>query len=156
MSLRQEVKLGVRQAGKVEMVAGVALGDTVVVAGQQRLQQDGSPVRVVDLNAGGRAGKACAICAPASAPGFTAGGQPLSREPLMQLAETSIRRPVFATVLSLLIVLIGAVSFNTPDGARIPQDRRAGGVRHHHLCRRLQRGHGNPGDQGAGRLALGH
>ena len=29
----------------------------------------------------------------------------------MQLAETSIRRPVFATVLSLLIVLIGAVSF---------------------------------------------
>ena len=29
----------------------------------------------------------------------------------MQLAEISIRRPVFATVLSLLIVLIGAVSF---------------------------------------------
>ena len=30
----------------------------------------------------------------------------------MQLAEISIRRPVFATVLSLLIVLVGAVSFN--------------------------------------------
>jgi len=30
----------------------------------------------------------------------------------MLLAEVSIRRPVFATVLSLLIVLIGAVSFN--------------------------------------------
>ena len=30
----------------------------------------------------------------------------------MQLAEISIRRPVFATVLSLLIVLIGAVSFD--------------------------------------------
>ena len=30
----------------------------------------------------------------------------------MKLAEVSIRRPVFATVLSLLIVLIGAVSFN--------------------------------------------
>jgi multidrug efflux pump len=30
----------------------------------------------------------------------------------MQIAEISIRRPVFATVLSLLIVLIGAVSFN--------------------------------------------
>jgi len=30
----------------------------------------------------------------------------------MQLAETSIRRPVFATVLSLLILLIGAVSFD--------------------------------------------
>ena len=30
----------------------------------------------------------------------------------MQLAEISIRRPVFATVLSLLILLVGAVSFN--------------------------------------------
>ncbi len=30
----------------------------------------------------------------------------------MQLAEISIRRPVFATVLSLLIVLVGAVSFD--------------------------------------------
>ena len=30
----------------------------------------------------------------------------------MQLAETSIRRPVFATVLALLVLLIGAVSFN--------------------------------------------
>ena len=30
----------------------------------------------------------------------------------MQLAEVSIRRPVLATVLSLLIILIGAVSFN--------------------------------------------
>ncbi|MEY2684835.1 MAG: Efflux pump rane transporter BepE, partial [Pseudomonadota bacterium] len=31
----------------------------------------------------------------------------------MQLPEISIRRPVFATVLSLLVLLIGAVSFNT-------------------------------------------
>ncbi|MFM6992037.1 MAG: efflux RND transporter permease subunit [Rhodoferax sp.] len=30
----------------------------------------------------------------------------------MKLAETSIRRPVFATVLSLLILLVGMVSFN--------------------------------------------
>lgn len=30
----------------------------------------------------------------------------------MQLAEVSVRRPVFATVLSLLIVLVGAVSFS--------------------------------------------
>ena len=29
----------------------------------------------------------------------------------MQLSETSIRRPVLATVLSLLVLLIGAVSF---------------------------------------------
>lgn len=31
----------------------------------------------------------------------------------MQLPEISIRRPVFATVLSLLILLIGAVSFGS-------------------------------------------
>ncbi|MGL6203321.1 MAG: efflux RND transporter permease subunit, partial [Giesbergeria sp.] len=30
----------------------------------------------------------------------------------MQLAEISIRRPVLATVLSLLVLLIGAMSFN--------------------------------------------
>ena len=30
----------------------------------------------------------------------------------MQLAELSIRRPVFATVLSLLILLVGVVSFD--------------------------------------------
>ena len=29
----------------------------------------------------------------------------------MKVSETSIRRPVFATVMSLLLVLIGAVSY---------------------------------------------
>jgi membrane fusion protein (multidrug efflux system) len=56
VSQRQEVKLGVRRQGKVEIVEGVALGDTVVVAGQQRLQKDGSPLRIVEL--GKPAGKA--------------------------------------------------------------------------------------------------
>ena len=39
----------------------------------------------------------------------------------MQLAETSIRRPVFATVLSLLIVLIGAVSFRQLNVREYPK-----------------------------------
>ncbi|MBS4036606.1 MAG: efflux RND transporter permease subunit, partial [Hydrogenophaga sp.] len=30
----------------------------------------------------------------------------------MQLPEISVRRPVFATVLSLLVLLVGAVAFN--------------------------------------------
>ena len=30
----------------------------------------------------------------------------------MQLPEVAIRRPVFATVLSLLVVLVGLVAFN--------------------------------------------
>lgn len=65
VSLRQEVKLGVRRSGKVEIVDGVALGDTVVVAGQQRLQKDGSPLRIVEM--GKPAGKAAAPVAPALA-----------------------------------------------------------------------------------------
>jgi len=39
----------------------------------------------------------------------------------MQLAETSVRRPVFATVLSMLIVLVGAVSFDRLTVREYPQ-----------------------------------
>lgn len=48
VSLRQEVQLGLRRQGKVEIRQGVQEGDTVVVAGQQRLQRDGTPVRIVE------------------------------------------------------------------------------------------------------------
>ena len=63
VSQRVEVKLGIRRGGQVEITDGLAEGDTVVVAGQQRLQKDGSPLRVVEL---GR-GPANAASAPASA-----------------------------------------------------------------------------------------
>ncbi|MCM2339932.1 efflux RND transporter periplasmic adaptor subunit [Rhodoferax sp.] len=79
VSQRQEVTLGVRRQGKVEIVQGLGLGDTVVVAGQQRLQKDGSPVRVVELNPEGRGGvgkadaaKSAGPAAAASAPALTA------------------------------------------------------------------------------------
>jgi membrane fusion protein (multidrug efflux system) len=49
VSLRQEVTLGVRQQGKVEILEGLSEGETVVVAGQQRLQRDGTPLRIVEL-----------------------------------------------------------------------------------------------------------
>lgn len=49
VSLRQEVKLGVRRLAKVEVVEGLTEGQTVVVAGQQRLQRDGTPLRIVEL-----------------------------------------------------------------------------------------------------------
>jgi RND family efflux transporter MFP subunit len=63
VSQRVEVKLGIRRGGQVEITEGLAEGDTVVVAGQQRLQKDGSPLRVVEV---GR-GPANAASAPASA-----------------------------------------------------------------------------------------
>lgn len=44
-----EVSLGVRRDGKVQVLQGIAPGDQIVVAGQQRLRKDGMPVRVVNL-----------------------------------------------------------------------------------------------------------
>ena len=55
---RTEVQLGVRRGSQVQIVSGLSEGDTVVVAGQQRLQRDGMAVRVVDMSkAGGAAPK---------------------------------------------------------------------------------------------------
>ncbi len=72
VSLRQEVKLGVRRAGKVEITEGLTLGQTVVVAGQQRLQRDGTPLRIVVLGpppqgSASAPGVAAGASAPASA-----------------------------------------------------------------------------------------
>ncbi|MEY2946762.1 MAG: Multidrug resistance protein MdtA precursor [Pseudomonadota bacterium] len=73
ISERVTVKIGLRQPGKVEILEGLALGDTVVVAGQQRLQKDGTLVRVVDTSKGQAGGAASGAPAGAnSAPG--AGG----------------------------------------------------------------------------------
>ena len=67
VSLRQEVKLGVRRQGKVEIVDGLAEGQTVVVAGQQRLQRDGSPLRIVELGKPPAAAPTGSASAPAGA-----------------------------------------------------------------------------------------
>jgi membrane fusion protein (multidrug efflux system) len=48
VSLRTEVKLGARRPGKVEILSGLSGTDTVVVAGQHRLQKDGTALRVVE------------------------------------------------------------------------------------------------------------
>jgi len=53
---RTEVKVGIRQPGRVEIIEGLKAGDTVVTAGQQRLQRDGMAVRVVDVPRGGPGG----------------------------------------------------------------------------------------------------
>lgn len=56
VSRRVEVQLGVRRGAQVQITKGLAEGDTVVVAGQQRLQKDGTPVRVVDMSKPGSPG----------------------------------------------------------------------------------------------------
>jgi len=52
VSQRVEVKLGLRRGGQVEITEGLTEGDAIVVAGQQRLQKDGTPLRVVELGRG--------------------------------------------------------------------------------------------------------
>lgn len=49
VSQRVPVQVGVRRPGQVEILDGLKEGDTVVTAGQQRLQRDGSPVKVLEL-----------------------------------------------------------------------------------------------------------
>ena len=50
---RVEVKVGLRQPGRVEILEGLQPGDTVVTTGQQRVQRDGMAVRVVEVGRGG-------------------------------------------------------------------------------------------------------
>jgi membrane fusion protein (multidrug efflux system) len=54
VSQRIEAKLGVRAAGKVEILEGIAPGDLVVTAGHQRLLRgDALPLRIIDLERAG-------------------------------------------------------------------------------------------------------
>ena len=70
VSERVTVKTGLRQPGKVEILEGLSSEDTVVTAGHQRLQKDGTTVRVVDLSqsAGGKAPASGAKPAPGASP----------------------------------------------------------------------------------------
>jgi len=48
VSKRQEVQLGLRKDGMVQILEGVSPGQTIVVAGQQRLQRDGTSLRILE------------------------------------------------------------------------------------------------------------
>ncbi|MBT9475432.1 efflux RND transporter periplasmic adaptor subunit [Polaromonas sp.] len=54
---RVEVKVGLRSPGKVEILEGLAPGDTVITTGQQRVQRDGTVVMVVSPAGNGASGK---------------------------------------------------------------------------------------------------
>jgi membrane fusion protein (multidrug efflux system) len=76
VSERVVVKIGIRQPGKVEILEGLSLDDTVVVAGQQRLQKDGTPVRVVDMSKGQAAAAPGAQVATGAPGASAANGKP--------------------------------------------------------------------------------
>ena len=91
VSQRTAVKLGVRAPGFVEVVDGLAADDLVVTAGQQRIQRDGTAVRVVVLGqpetgkAKGSAGPARAASGAASG-AATAADVPASAAPAVPAA----------------------------------------------------------------------
>jgi membrane fusion protein, multidrug efflux system len=82
VSERVAVKTGLRLPGKVEILEGLVAGDSVVTAGHQRLQKDGTPVRVLDLSQSGGPKPAGAPGQPASAPAEAA-------KPTSSVAEAS-------------------------------------------------------------------
>jgi membrane fusion protein (multidrug efflux system) len=74
VSQRVEVKLGIRRPGRVEILEGLSEGDTVVIAGQQRLQKDGTPMRTVEMSRGGQGGGAAGNAPPSAAAGVASPG----------------------------------------------------------------------------------
>jgi membrane fusion protein (multidrug efflux system) len=67
VSQRLEAQIGVRQLGRVEILAGLVPGDLVVTAGHTRLLRgEAVPVRVVDLESPAASGRPAT--AGASAP----------------------------------------------------------------------------------------
>ena len=67
----------------------------------------------------------------------------------VSLPEICIRRPVFATVLSLLLMLVGVVSYARLPVREYPGHRPAGGFGGHRLSGRQPGDHGDPGHSGA-------
>lgn len=94
---RVEVKVGIRKPGRVEITEGLQAGDTVVTAGQQRVQKDGMPVRVLELArpAGGgtplaaRPNAGATPATGAKAATATAGAAPAGPNPCIQSAGRS-------------------------------------------------------------------
>lgn len=84
---RVEVKVGARRAGRVEILSGVQAGETVVTAGQQRVQRDGTPVSVVEVARAGPAGQAT----PAATPNPAASAASPAAAPAAPSVATPVR-----------------------------------------------------------------
>jgi membrane fusion protein, multidrug efflux system len=85
ISQRVEVKIGIRRPGRVEILEGVKEGETIVTAGQQRIQKDGTVLRVGagvgERPAGGPPAQAPANGASGAAPAAVAAKPPAGRPP---------------------------------------------------------------------------
>lgn len=89
---RVEVKVGLRTPGKVEIVQGLDVGDTVVTAGQQRVQKDGTAVTVVDLSAP-RGNRAASAASAAPSPVAAASGAAAPAKDAQPVAVAALTGP---------------------------------------------------------------
>ena len=80
------------------------------VDGARRRRASPAP-RVAPAPGERRRGAAASRARPTSPSRAAAGAQVLTRSAAMQLPEICIKRPVFATVLSLIILLVGLISY---------------------------------------------
>ena len=86
---RTPVTLGTRVPGLVEVVNGLDVGDLVVTAGQQRVQRDGTAVRVVEL--GSAPPQGAASSAQNGAPSGAPSGAPNGAAPVADAAAPAGR-----------------------------------------------------------------
>ena len=112
---RTKVELGQRRDGRVEVVKGVAPGETIVTAGQLKLR-DGVSVTLAAVakaapNGAGPKENASRAGQGRQRHAATRSEVLIRRRPAMQLPEICIKRPVFATVMSLIILLVGLISY---------------------------------------------
>ena len=92
-----EVLIGKRKDTRVEVRSGVNANDLIVTAGQLKLR-DGVAVQTVNADDA------------VARRGARGSGERLER--LMILSDLSIRRPVLATVVNLIIVLVGLIAWD--------------------------------------------
>ena len=100
---RVEVKVGLRSPGKVEILEGLEAGDSVVTAGQQRVQRDGTVVTVLDLGNARVAGPGPSASAPSAAtysPGGTSGSPPSLAPPAAVAPAAPASAPAARAVVS--------------------------------------------------------
>lgn len=101
ISQRTEVQVGMRRPGRVEIIEGLSEGDVVIVAGQQRVQKDGSMVKVMALGKPGTS--------PGAAPAAT---PPVASTQSVTSTATLALSPVNPTKLDM----VKPVAAKVPEG----------------------------------------
>lgn len=87
ISQRVDVKVGIRRPGRVEILEGVKEGEVIVIAGQQRIQKDGSVLRVQEGRPPGAGGPPPAPAGAASGSASPAAARPPAGRPAAKPPE---------------------------------------------------------------------